>query len=472
MTFQTIPINITGGSYQSRSRPLSSQQTINWYQQVSEGGKDKFVLLPFPGLKQLGSHSSSEADRGITNMAEVLYQVKGTTLYEIDKLGNHIAKGQIPGTQKCIFANDGINLFIVSNLRVFQYDGSSVIEVTDPNITGAKSVDFLNNTFIYTKDKFTTFSNPGDGSTASGLNIIGAESSPDDLVRDYVFNQVLYRMGERTIESWYNSGVGSPPFDRIDGQIFQVGLLAIHSVANTDEAMYWLGDDFAIYLADGGTKQRVSTDAISNAIEKMENPSDAVASTFTFQGQNFYAISFVSGNKTFVLNESLGVNGWFELSSGTSDGIYQGSDIQGIYGKNIVSDRSNGKIYELDFNTYTNDGETLKRTRVTSSINGDLLGQKGKRVQMSRLELLVETGVGLINGQGDNPRIMIEASYDGGRTWAHGSWARTGRLGEFVLQVEWFNLRSFYDMILRITTSDPVNYSIYSGAIDLRLAGK
>jgi hypothetical protein len=114
----------------------------------------------------------------------------------------------------------------------------------------------------------------------------------------------------------------------------------------------------------------------------------------------------------------------------------------------------------------------LQRTRVTASINGDLLGAKGKRTQMSRLELIMETGVGLVSGQGDNPRIMIEASYDGGRSWSHGTWAKTGRLGEFVLKVEWFSLRTFLDMMIRVSSTDPVNYSIYSGTIDLRLAGK
>ena len=126
----------------------------------------------------------------------------------------------------------------------------------------------------------------------------------------------------------------------------------------------------------------------------------------------------------------------------------------------------------LDLETYTNNGDTLQRTRVTTNINGDLLNAKGKRTQMSRMELIMETGVGVASGQGDNPRIMIEASYDGGRSWSHGTWAKTGRLGEFVIKVEWFSLRTFLDFMVRVSSSDPVNYSIYSGTIDLRLAGK
>lgn len=475
MSFQTIPVQTTGPSYQSRSRSLSSQITQNWYQQFNELGKEKYVLMPFPGLKLLGN--AAGLDRGFHRMAEVLYQVKGTTLYSIDKLGNHTSKGALPGSEYCIFADDGINMFIVTDLKVYQYstDTDAITEVTDTNITGAKSVDFFNNQFIYTKDRFSTVSDVGDGSQASGLNIIGEETLPDDLVRDYVFHEVIYRMGVRSIVGWWNNPALTPPIDRLSGRVFNVGLAAIHSVASTDQAFYWLGDDNAIYRASGGSEERISTDAISNAIQGFSDVSDAIANTFTMQGQNFYQITFPTGNRTFIVNETLGVNGWFDLSSGVSNPLqtkkYQGQTILNAYGKNIVADVDNGNVYELDFNTFENNGEPLQRVRVTQSASGDLLGAKGKRVQMSCIKILMETGVGLISGQGDNPRIMVEYSDDGGNSWNGGSWPRVGRLGEFALQVEWFDLGSFYTRIFRISTTDPVDYTILSATIDLRLAG-
>lgn len=476
MTFQTIPVQVAGPSYQSKSKPLSSQVTQNWYQQFNNQIKEQFVLMPFPGLKFLGN--ADGLDRGFHRMAEVLYQVKGTSLYEIDKLGNHTLRGSVPGVGRAIIADDGINMFIVSDLKVWQYstDTNSVTEVTDPNITGAKSVDFFNSQFIYTKDKFSTVSDVGNGATASGLNIIGEETLPDDLVRDYVFDEVIYRCGVRSIVGWYNSGVGNPPIDKLQGRIFSVGLAAINSIAHTDQAVYWLGDDFAVYRSSSGAEQRISTDAISNEIQKYSDVSDAIGNTFTFEGQNFYSITFPLGGKTFVINETLGDEGWFDLSSGVNSPLqsskYQGSSVISAYGKNYVADANNGNVYELDFDTFTNNGEPLQRIRVTQGASGDLLGAKGKRVQMSCLKLIMETGVGLIEGQGDNPRIMIEYSDDGGRTWSGGYWPRVGRLGEFTLQVEWFDLGSFYERIFRISTTDPVNYSVYSGTIDLRLAGK
>lgn len=475
MAFMTAPINVTGPSYQSRSKPLSSQQTKNWYQQYNENGKDPYVLMPFPGLRVANSTINGK-DRGFHRMAEVLYQVKGEFLYEIDSLGNHTLRGTIEGSARCIMSNDGINLFIVvPGDKVWQYttDTLTVTEVTDVNITGALSVDFFNNQFIYTFADFSTISNVGNGAIASGLNRVGEETLPDAMVRDFVFEEVIYRCGVRSIVGWYNSGVGSPPIDKLQGRIFNIGLAAPYSIAKTDEAFYWLGDDNAIYRAQSGTKQRISTDAISNAISNFAVIDDAIGFTYTFEGQNFYTITFPTANKTFTVNEALSENGWFELSTGTKDDKWQASSVISVYGKDYAADADNGNIYVLDLTCYTNNDAPLQRTRVIQNIDARLIGGAiGDAITMSRVVVSMETGVGLISGQGDNPRIMMEASFDGGRTWSAGAWPKVGRLGEYVLKVKWDRMKTFYDCMIRISSSDPVNYSVYSANIDLKMAGR
>jgi hypothetical protein len=475
MTFTTVPVQITGASYQSRSRPLSSQRTVNWYQQASNQAKEPFVLMPFPGL--LFNAEDPGADRGFHRVGETLYQVKGEGLYFIGTNGSTGLQGAIPGTDRCIMASDGDSLFIVSSTGVYhKTSGGSINLVTDANIVGAKSVDFINNQFLYTSSQFTTVSNVGDGTTANGLNKIGEETNPDSLVRDYVFDELIYRFGTRTTAAWYNSGVGNPPIEKLQGRTFEVGLAAIHSVANTDNALYWLADDRRIYRTTAGAKEVISTMPISNEINKyakqaITNIDDAIGSTFTIGSDSFYVLTFPRNDKTFLYNESLGELGWSELSSGSAGGRYQGNSFLSAYGKTYVADVTNGNIYTLDLDTYTNNGDSIRRERVTGSVHGGLVGAPGARLQMSKAKFIMETGVGLIDGQGDNPRIMIEYSDDGGRTFQHGAWPRVGRLGEFTLQVEFFNLGTFYDRIFRISTSDNVNYSIFSGTIDLRLAG-
>ena len=473
MTFQkNIPLNITGPSYQSRSRPLSSQKTKMFYHSVVEEGKENYVLHSFPGLKLKGSGVG--ADRGMRNFAEVGYRITGNNLNRFDSSGVHTVVGTIPGTNRMIIDDDGSNLIITGLDGQFVFNGSTVLPITDSNIVGSTSNGFINSQIIYGNPTTNLFvlANPNDPTTANGLNAATPESKPDDLVRPYPFKQNVYMFGVRTVEPYWNSGEGNPPLDRIDGQIFEIGLAAIHSVGNTDQFMYWLGDDNAIYQAVGGQRQRISSTAISHAISTYSTTSDAIGYTFTLEGMNFYAITFPTADRTWCLNESLGKNGWFELSSGTNDGIYQGSSLINVYGKNFVADATNGNLYELDLDTFTNNNEVIQRQRITSSVNGKLLGVPGNSVQMSRLEIIMEKGVGLITGQGEDPKIIIETSRDGGKSWFKEGFVRVGRLGETQLRVELFSLITDYDFIFRLTTSDPVPYEIYSAVIDLRDAGR
>lgn len=465
---KNIPINITGPTYLDNSRPLSSQESKNLYQDVVDAGKDNYVLRGWYGLTL--KESVGNIDRGMIQQAEIGYRVSGQKLYSFNRSGIHAELADIPGTDRCILSNDGTNIIIVSNTGVYKWNGA-ISTVTDSNIVGSEAVTFLNSQMIYTKNKLFTIADPNLPDTASGLNSAAAESKPDDLVICYAFQQSAYMFGKRSTEPWWNSGEGNPPIARIDGQIFEVGCASKYSVANTDEFIYWLGDDNFIYRATGGTKEAISSSAISFAIENYEVKSDAIGQTLTINGLNFYIITFPSANKTWVLNEQLGKNGWFNISSGLNDGKYQATSFLSVYGKVFAADATNGGLYELSSSDLTNSGESIQRRRVTSSINSGLFGEKGSELQMSKMKIIMQTGNTIIDGQGADPQIQFEVSYDGGNSWVNKGWGHTGRLGEFTIQVEMFNLDVFYDCIVRLTTTDPSTYTLYSASADLRLTG-
>ena len=508
--FQTIGVNVAGGTSKNRSKALNSQSTINFYPEVSEGGREQFVLQSFPGLTDYkGSKTPffgagvDTDDKGMHRMKEVLYRVVGDFLYQVLEDGTTITVGNINfGINtilgKCIFADDGVNLFIQFQNSLGQYivrtfDSSipinplinNTIEVTDPNIIGSESVCFLNNQFIYTKGKFFTVSDVGNGAVASGLNTAGAESLPDDIVRGYSFRQLLFLFGERSTEIHFNSGVGSPPFERIEGKIFTVGLGAKHSVANNDNFMYWVGDDRKIYRSNGGLNENVSNNSIVHDLESFDKFDDGIGFTFSFENQNFYAITFKDAGTTWCLNESLGKNGWFKLSSMINfaedekiHGIYTAFSAIECYNEILMPlaisstvSNNTSRLMFLDINGFMNYDQNILRERTMSTISSDILGVKGERMQMSKFKLILEKGVGLISGQGVDPKIMIEASYDSGKTFGAGTWMKIGRMGENTVQAEWHSMKSFHDLTIRITTSDPVFYSIHAGAIDVRLVG-
>ncbi len=447
--FQTVPFNIVGGTHENRSRPISTQRTTNMYLQVNEYGKEPTSLQSFPGQK-LVSEVAETVDRNLHVMSEILYRVVDAVLYEVNSGGVHFPKGEITGSDRCIFANDGDNLVIISD-KVYVYTKSTDVlqENTNVNLVGVISVTSINNQFIYTTPDLSFMAQPGDPFDVSGLDAIGAESSPDKLVRDYAFNQTIYRFGTRTTEPWYNSGVGSPPIDRIEGQEFSVGLGAINSLTSTDRALYWLGDDKAVYRVAGGINERISDDGISNSIENMTTFDDAIGNAFTLQGQDFYMITFPSENQTYVINETLGKQGWFNLSSTNQNLAYSGTSIIYVYNKTYVA--SNGKLLTLELDEYTQNSDVMIRERITGAITGEMLGIKGQRIKMSRLELFVEAGVGLMSGQGENPRLLIEISIDGGRSYAHSAWVELGSLGDHTQRCEMFQMVSGEGFVFRIS---------------------
>lgn len=465
-----IPINVTGPSYQSRSKPLASQQTKNFYQQIVEEGVDQFVLHSWFGLKTISTVITG-VERGATQMAGVIYRVVDQALYSVDDSGVHTLAGEILGTARCIMSNDGANLVIVvPSGTIYMYDGSALSVISDTNITGSIAVTYLNSQMIYTNPPLFVVANPGIPNIANGLNAASVDSNPDPLLHAYAFQQNVYMIGTKSVEPWWNTGEGNPPFARLDGQLLETGCAATHSIAHTDEAMYWLGDDYSVWRTNGGSKQKVSSVAISHAIDGYSVVSDAIGYTMTKEGQNFYILTFPTENKTWALTENLGDKGWFELSSGTTGAKYQATSMVEAYGKLWAF--GDAGTYQLDIDTYTNGGETIQRRRTMGTISGKAFNKRGVSVQLSKIKILMETGVGLISGQGEDPQIILEMSYDGGRSWKDYGFARIGRMGDFTIQVEFDILDTFYEAIPRITTSDPVPYSIYSATIDLRLAGR
>lgn len=464
----TVPINITGSTYKSRSLPLSAQVTQGFYPELvdSQTAKSKFVLHSFPGMKLFGTAVGT--DRGSFEHLGIVYRVLSTTLYSVNNSGVHTSLGTIAGTARCIFDGIGSNVVIANGSGlVYQWDGASVTEITDVDLETPNSVSHLNNQIIYDGDggRFAT-SDVGDATSINGLNYATAESNADDLKRVYVFQQLLYLMGDKTIEPWYNSGVGNPPFDRVEGGIIPIGLMALYSPSHNDRYLYFLGDDNEIYRIVSTNVEKVSTIAISREIAGFSQVEDAIGYCFSIEGQNFYKLTFPSMDTTFCYAESS--NQWFNLSSGTEGGRHRANSLVYAYRRNLIGDVDSGNLYEWDIDTYTDSGNSIIRIRDTGPITGELLGAPGRRIEMDRFELIMETGTGVLSGQGSDPVIMLQTSDDGGKTFSTEIWGKVGPLGQFQYRVEWTALGSFFERIIRIKTSDPVFYTIHSANADLR----
>lgn len=458
----TVPINIVGESYESRSRPLSSQKTLNLY---PEKNPDSEALHCWAGAKLFSTGSG--ANRGVHEWNSTLYAVNGTKLVKVASDGSQTELGDVAGSARCVFAGDGNYLYFVAGGNNYRTDGVTLEQGSDIDLESPNSIAFLNSFFFYDSGDYWAASFPADGFNISALDKGQAESVYDELRRVYTFNQQVYMLSSKSIEPWYTTGGTEPPIARVEGGLSQVGIAGTHCVTHTKGAMYFLGNDRTIYRLNGYQPEQISKVAINNAIENYTTVSDCFAWAIKFQGQDFVIFTFPSEGATWGYSELF--NEWFELSSGNSRYIANGFAY--AYGKQLVSDYASGNIYELDIDTYTDNDETTIRERVLPTITGGPLGGAGKRVICSRFEIILERGVGLPTGQGVEATVMVSVSQDGGRTFNDEQQISAGVLGAYSQKVEWYGFATGYEIVFKIRISDPINISIASGAADIELAG-
>lgn len=463
-SYNKVPLQIVGQSYEHRSTAVSIQKTMNLIPQAEVTGAANSSLTSWPGLRLFANGSG--VDRGATVFKGVMYKVTDNTLYSVSSDAAVTSIGTIDGANRCVFANDGTNLIITTGGTGYQLSGSTLTEITDPDFQSGNSCAYLNQRVIYDGDggKFQ-WSEVGDPDSIAPTNFATGESAPDDTIRVFAWREQLYLFGTATIETWYNSTSGTTPFLRVQNATMQVGLGAVHSVVSTDEFVYFLGDDRRVYRFSATQPQNITTIAISHQLDKLGDLSGAVADIVRIEGQSFYILT-VQG-KTFAYNEEAGA--WFNLSTTANETAYKANSFVEAYGKRLCT--VNGAVLELDLNTYDNAGEVIINERIFGPVTSRDLGLGNSRALMSRLWLEIEAGVGLASGQGDNPQLMVSASFDGGKSFTNESDVLMGRTGEGRIDVKFDHCESFRSMFVKIRCSDPVFFSLFAATLEVKAGG-
>lgn len=464
--FQRVEIPFVGGFNASRSRPISSQRTINLYPEVTPDGKQQAALLSWPGNLLWKQGAQGVSCRGMYVWDGYLYKVTGTSLYQYDDVKTETLIGTIPGTGRCEFASDPGRLVIVTDGSVYEYDGTTLSDITDASLDTPIAAAFLNARYIFNGDNGAwDYSEVDDPSTIAGSYT--AESAGDDLVRVYAFNQVLYLFGEKTIEPWQDTGISADPFVRVDGGIIQKGCAAGHSVTNTDSYVYFLGDDRQVYRISGYQVQPISNTGIAHFLESAVTVSDCIAWPVSLEGQDFVIFQFQSENKTYAYSENSAT--WFELSNGVLGNRHRINSYAYFAGAHLIGDIDSGSIFAMDSDTFNDNGDEYVRQRDSMTLSGAMIGKPGQTMRMRRLELICETGVG--NDSVTNPQIAFSCSYDGGASFTNERWLNLGEDGQRRTRVEWFNMAVFRELIVRIRMTDDAFLAITGMSIDVEEAG-
>ena len=455
---------------------------MNFYPENHKTGATQALLMPWDGSKPFASIAGARP-RGIYEFGNVAYKVVDAALYSVSSLGVVAFIGVISGGNRCIMRDDGTNLIITTGSQWYQYNTatSTLTEFFPPTlstglvVTAGNSVDFLNGFAIYdVSDGKFLMSDFGDPDNFQNNNFATAESSPDDLKRVFVFNERAYLMGSRSIETWYIS-TGNPPLQKTQNGTMPVGLKDIHSVAASQNYVYFRGDDGWIYRFSSTQAINITSGFAANAFEAFADDT-AEAYIREWQGGTYYGVNFTANNQTWVFSErnhalSPGIDDWFQLSTGENLDSYIGAGYFKAFNKHLIEKKGSGDILELDLDTFTDDGDMIVRMRETPPIHGGLLGQEGGRLEMSWFEVIMKKGVGTASGAGVDPRIYVQGTFDGADSYSNQEEIEIGRTGESMIKIKWYHSESFYEAAFRVIGYDPVFYSIHGASIGLKFIG-
>ena len=343
---------------------------------------------------------------------------------------------------------------------------------TDPN-----DITWIDGYFIVTLSNSSVFMVSDVASpNFSALSYASSEGNPDLVVGLIANHRNLWIFNEKSTEVFVNTGNPDFPFERVQGGFIEEGCGSAGSIAKAKGIIFWQGRDKTgqniINMSNGLGSQRISTHAIEQAINSYADPSASVGYTFQENGHVFYALNFAEATWVYDLNTQL----WHErgFTSGGTVGrhIVEHSEFYSVSGHTVVGHYNDQKIYYMDDSVYVDGGATDYITRLRTS---PFLLNTLERFFCDRFQLDMETGVGLVSGQGSDPQVMLDWSDDGGHTWSDEAWTsaggQSGGIGEYSTRVIWNRLGSFRQRIFRVQITDPVSTTLIAAYLKLRQAG-
>ena len=338
---------------------------------------------------------------------------------------------------------------------------------------------FLTSNFCDEVDTFLIYTNPNSnewGASNSGspgtpnwgspssqqLSFSYKDGAADNMVALKVVNREVCLLGERTFEWWVDQGSFPFPFTRLPGTSGQHGCAAAYSVSRLGESFAFLGKDdrgqCQVYKMAGYTPERISTFAVENAISNYAIISDARAYSYRADGHEFYVLNFPSADVTWVYDDV--THFWHKRAWRDTNNVLhrdRGNCCANFANQIVVGDWSNGNLYALSDQVYTDAGQPIYRLRRATHLTKEL-----NRVFYASLQIQFQPGVGLITGQGSNPMAMLQWSDDGGSTWSTEHWMPIGMEGQYKARAIWRRLGMARDRIFQVAVSDPVNWVIIS----------
>ena len=433
-----MQIPILNGIYTDSTPELRTSYPVNLVPVPKQSGISNGFLRPGDGIVSNGTGPG--IDRGGINWQGELYRVMGTKLVEINSAGTVTVLGDVggPTNQLVTFDYSFDELAIASGGRLYYWDGSTLAQVTDPDLGVVLDVVWVDGYFMTTDGEFLVVTELSDPLIVNPLKYGSSEVDPDPVVALLKLRNEVYALNRNTIEVFDNVGGELFPFARIDGAQIQKGVIGTQGCCVFIDRIAFLGsarnEAPGIYVGAAALTEKISTQEIDNLLLEYTEAQLALVKLEARNDKNHEHLYVHLPDRTIVFDASaskaLETAVWFTLTT-TLAGFaqYRARNMVWVYDKWMVGDPQSTSIGYLVQDTGHHWGQQVRWEFGTLIVYNESNG-----AIFNEMELVSLTGSIAL---GENPQISTSYSLDG-QTYSQEKFIYVGTIGNRKRRLAWF----------------------------------
>jgi len=431
-----MQIPIASGIYTDTSPAIRTSYPVNMVPVPVDSGISEGFLRPADGIVQNGTGPG--VDRGAIVWNGVCYRVMGTKLCSIASNGTVTVLGDVGGTNLVTFDYSFDRLAIASNNNLFYWDGTTLTQVTDPDLGVVLDVAWIDGYFMTTDGTSLVVTELTDPTAVNPLKYGSSEIDPDPVVALLKLRNEIYALNRNTIEVFENVGSEFFPFQRIEGAQIQKGVIGTQACCVYVETIAFLGSGRneapGVYLGVNAGATKISTQEIDDLLLDYTEAQLSGVKLEARNDRSHQHLYIHLPDRTLVYDaaasQAAGVPVWFCLAS-TIEGYaqYRARSFVWAYDRWLTADPQSTAVGYLDQATSAHWGSKVRWEFATRIVYNDSRG-----ALFNALELVSLTGRVAL---GKNPPISTSYSVDG-LNWSQDRVVQAGTVGNYTKRLVWF----------------------------------
>ena len=264
-------IPLLSGAVATESADFALSYPINLEPVPLKSGLSDGYLRSTAGATLFGDGPGT--DRGGISWNSILYRVMGTKLVRVNSNGSVVILGDVgPGGPVTIdYGFD--RLAINSGDRLYYWDGTTLTQITDPDLGPVVDMLWMTGYYITTDGTSLVVTNLADPTAVNPLKYGSAEEDPDMVVALFKLRSELYAIGRYTIQVFSNTGGSLFPFTANTTATVPVGAVGPRAKCAFYQTLAFTGsgrgEATSVYLLDGGNAVKIGTRTIDDELAKV-----------------------------------------------------------------------------------------------------------------------------------------------------------------------------------------------------------